>query len=242
MVGSLVLYETGVKSNKSTAAALVTTLILGCMPGVTFARPDSTSLYNPKDSTMKTVVVILYNGVELMDFAGPAEVFITTNEQKSFKVVTVADSLSPVITMGGVSVNPDYTYGSVPKADIIVVPGGNMQEFGEVGRQWLKTASTDAYYVLSVCFGAFILADVGLLDGIEATTHHWGLKGLTKAAPKCKVMGCERYIASGKIVSTAGVTAGIDGALHIVEKLLGKEAANWTAGEWMEYQRITNDK
>jgi transcriptional regulator GlxA family with amidase domain len=88
---------------------------------------------------------------------------------------------------------------------------------------------------MSVCFGALLLADVGLLDGIEATTHHWAVENLQKAAPKCKVLKDRRFVDGGKIITTAGVTAGIDGALHVVERLLGKEAARWTAEEWMEH-------
>lgn len=90
---------------------------------------------------------------------------------------------------------------------------------------------------MSVCYGAFLLADAGLLDGIEATTHHWGVAALKGAAPQCKVVTGKRYVDSGKIITTAGVTAGIDGALRIVERLLGREAARWAAEEWMEHRR-----
>ena len=90
--------------------------------------------------------------------------------------------------------------------------------------------------------GAFLLARAELLDGISATTHRWGLSGLRSAAPNCKVVRSRRFVDSGKIVTTAGVTAGIDGALHVVERLLGKEQADWTANEWMEYKRPDDTK
>lgn len=190
-----------------------------------------------KEKRVKTVAVLLFEGVELMDFAGPAEVFIVADHGKAFKVVTVADSTKPLKTMGGITVTPDFDYAAAPKADVLVVPGGNTQAVGKDGRAWVKKASGDAEITLSVCFGAMLLADAGLLDGVEATTHRWGLDGLKKAAPKCKVVEGKRFVDAGKVITTAGVTAGIDGALHVVERLLGKEAAAWTADEWMEHPR-----
>ncbi len=187
--------------------------------------------------TTKTVAVLLFEGVELMDFAGPAEVFIVAEEGKAFRVVTVAESTRPLKTMGGVTVTPDFSYETAPKADVLVVPGGNTRAVGKAGRAWLKKASGEADVTLSVCVGAFLLADVGLLDGREATTHAWGIERLRQAAPKCKVVQGKRFVDSGKVVTAAGVTAGIDGALHVVERLLGKEAARWAAEEWMEHRR-----
>jgi len=186
---------------------------------------------------MKTVVVLLFEGVELLDFAGPAEVFIIAEKGKAFRVVTVAETTKPLKTMGGINVTPDFTYETAPKAEILVVPGGNMKAVGKSGRDWLKKASGAADFTLSVCFGAYLLADIGLLDGIEATTHHWGIDGLKKLAPKCKVVAGKRFVDGGKIITTGGVTAGIDGALHLVERILGKEAAKWAAEEWMEHRR-----
>jgi transcriptional regulator GlxA family with amidase domain len=186
---------------------------------------------------MKTVAVLLFEGVELLDFAGPAEVFIVADHGKAFRVITVAESAKPLKTMGGVTVTPDFSYADAPRADIVVIPGGNTKAVGKDGREWLKKAARDAEIVMSVCFGAFLLADAGMLDGIEATTHHWAIDDLKTRAPKCKVVENRRFVDGGKIVTTAGVTAGIDGALHVVERLLGKDAAQWTAKEWMEHPR-----
>ena len=183
----------------------------------------------------RRVAVLLFDGVELMDFAGPAEVFIIAAEGKAFRVVTVAESARPVRTMGGITVTPDFTFANAPKADILVVPGGNTKAVGKAGHDWIREASSRAEITMSVCYGAFLLARTGLLDGIEATTHHWGIEDLRKAAPKATVVTGRRFVDSGRILTTAGVTAGIDGALHIVERLLGKEAAKWAADEWMEH-------
>jgi transcriptional regulator GlxA family with amidase domain len=185
------------------------------------------------------VAILLFEGVELLDFAGPAEVFGVAGEGQSFQVFTVAESTDLLRVMGGVTVKPDYAVKDAPKADVLVVPGGSMRNLGASGRAWLKKSAKDTEIVMSVCMGAFLLADAGLLDDIEATTHRWGIENLKKAAPKCKVVTERRFVDAGKVVTTAGVTAGIDGALHVVERLYGKEVARWTAEEWMEYRRDT---
>lgn len=183
----------------------------------------------------KNVAILLFDGVELLDFAGPAEVFIVTAEGRSFRVFTVAESTDPLKTMGGITVTPDFRYADAPSADILVVPGGNLRGVGQPGIEWIRRAAGKSEIVMSVCFGAFLLAKAGLLDGIDATTHHWGADDLKKAAPKCNVVTGKRYVDSGKVITTAGVTAGIDGALHIVDRLLGEEAVDWTARQWMEH-------
>lgn len=183
----------------------------------------------------RTVAVLLFEGVELLDFTGPAEVFIVAAEGKAFRLITVAESLLPLKTMGGVTVTPEFACGSAPLSEVVVVPGGDMRNVGPAGLEWIRAAARDAEVVMSVCMGAFLLARAGLLDGIAATTHHWGIDRLRKAAPRCRVVEGERYVDSGRILTTAGVTAGIDGALHVVERLLGAEAARWTAAEWMEH-------
>jgi transcriptional regulator GlxA family with amidase domain len=181
--------------------------------------------------------VLLFEGVELLDFTGPAEVFIVAAEGKAFRVVTVAESAKPLRTMGGVRVTPDFNYRTAPRADVVVIPGGDMRNVTRAGLDWICDAARKAEIVMSVCMGAFLLARAGLLDGIAATTHRWGIKGLKTAAPNCRVLAGRRYVDSGRVVTTAGVTAGIDGALHVVERLLGREAARWTAQEWMEYRK-----
>lgn len=188
-----------------------------------------------KEPGVRSVALLIFDGVELMDFAGPAEVFVVTQQGKAFRVFTVAQKEGPVKTMGGLTIQPEFTIDNAPKADILVIPGGDMRNVAAAGRAWIKKAAGEAQIVLSVCMGAFLLADAGLLDGIEATTHHWGIANLQKAAPKCKVVEGRRFVDGGKVITTAGVTAGIDGALHIVERLLGKEAATWTARQWMEH-------
>jgi transcriptional regulator GlxA family with amidase domain len=192
----------------------------------------------PRDKPM-SVAVLIFEGVELLDFAGPAEVFAVADYGRSFKVFTVSHETKPIRTMGGIRVTPDYAFEQAPQADILVIPGGKMSNAGPAAKTWIKEAAEDSEVVMSVCMGAFLLAESGLLEDIEATTHRWGIAGLRRAAPKCKVVSGKRFVDSGRVVTTAGVTAGIDGALHLVERFYGKEAADWTANEWMEYRRPT---
>lgn len=186
----------------------------------------------------KTVAVLLFDGVELLDFAGPAEVFVVAERGRAFRVITVAAEKKPLSTMGGIALEPASPFDDAPRADVLVVPGGDTKNVGEAGIEWIRRAAADAEVVLSVCYGAFLLARAGLLDGIEATTHHWGIEDLKRAAPACRVVSGRRTVDAGKVVSTAGVTAGIDGALHVVERLLGRDAARWTAEEWLEHPRV----
>ncbi len=186
---------------------------------------------------MRRVAILVFPGVELLDFAGPAEVFVVAAEGKAFEVLTVAERPGPLRTMGGIELVPSHTCDDAPRADVVVVPGGDLGQVGEAGRAWVLRASAEAEIVLAVCFGALLLARLGLLDGLDATTHTWGREGLARAAPACNVVAGPRFVDAGRVVTSAGVTAGIDAALHVVERLLGPEAATWTAEGWMEHRR-----
>lgn len=185
--------------------------------------------------TRRTVGILVFPGVELLDFAGPAEVFIVAAEGEAFRVVTIAERKEPIATMGGVTIVPDHRIVDAPDLDVLVVPGGDMRNFGAEGRAWLAATSPRTEITLSVCMGAMLLAEAGLLDGLEATTHHWGIERLRALAPHATVVEGTRFIDAGRVITTAGVTAGIDGALSVVSRLLGPEAAVWTAREWMEH-------
>ncbi|MFZ1730524.1 MAG: DUF6265 family protein [Bacteroidota bacterium] len=215
--------------------SLLSMLVMACSAYVLTAASRVEEIPPNDVDSVRTVAILLFEGAELMDVTGPAEVFIVAAEGKAFRVVMIAESTAPLRTMGAVSITPDYSFGDAPQADVIVVPGGDMQNISQAGMDWLQSASEEAEIVMSVCMGAFVLARAGMLDGIEATTHHWGIAKLRRAVPECRVIEGSRFVDSGKIITTAGVTAGIDGALHIVGRLLGTEAARWTASEWMEH-------
>lgn len=189
-----------------------------------------------KKKGRRSVAIMIFDGVELLDFAGPAEVFIVAEHGRAYTVYTVAATKQPIKTMGGIIVTPQHSIEDAPKPDILVAPGGNTSNVTPKMAKWMRKAADEAEIAMSVCMGAFLFAEAGLLDGREATTHRWGWESLERAAPKCKLVKNRRFVDTGKIITTAGVTAGIDGALHIVERLNGKEAARWTAHEWMEHR------
>ena len=148
------------------------TIAIGAFYLASTKRHDNSALAAPMEEEMesgdkKAVAILLFDGVELLDFAGPAEVFIIANRSRSFRVVTVAETAKPLKTMGGITVTPDYAMDEAPKADILVVPDGNTRAIGKAGREWLKKASGEAEITMSVCYGVFLLADAGLLNGGE---------------------------------------------------------------------------
>jgi putative intracellular protease/amidase/YHS domain-containing protein len=179
----------------------------------------------------RSVVILIFSGMELLDFAGPAEVFASAG----FKVSTVALNRNPIRCMGLVSLTPDHTLADCPRADILVIPGGSTAvSRNKSVTDWVAERATEAEVTMSVCTGAFVLAKAGVLDGKAATTHWSGISALRKQFPKITVLDEQRVVDNGNIVTTAGVSAGIDGALHVVDRLLGRPAATKTA-RYMEY-------
>ena len=189
------------------------------------------------------VAILIFDDVEILDFCGPFEVFSVAGKEvgeKHFQVFTVAEKLSPVRTANGLSVNPDHDLEGCPRADVLVVPGGWGSRAAMKNQRivdWLKERSAKAGIVLSVCTGALILGRAGLLDGLAATTYHKSFELLAEAAPRTEQRPGERFVDNGRIITSAGVSAGIDAALHVVEKLLGRKTAQQTAG-YMEYNWV----
>lgn len=196
------------------------------------------TLVKKSEVRMMNVAIVLWNGVELLDFAGPGEVFAATQTEKAgFNVYTVGELDEPIVSQGFVEITPKYTIENCPRPDIIVLPGGGT---GAALRahaliKWVKDSEKDATAVMSVCTGAFILAEAGLLDGKEATTHWSAIDRLKEVAKNTKVFADRRFVDNGKIITCAGVSAGIDGSLHLVAKLLGDDVARHTA-RYMEYE------
>lgn len=185
----------------------------------------------------RNVAILVYEGVELLDFAGPGEVFAAArgSSGRAFRVFTVAEDKRPVRSQGFVEVTPEYSIGDCPAPDILVLPGGSVPDGNRDLQEWVKHCAKDAELVMSVCNGALLLARTGLLDGLEATTHRGSLESLAQASPTTRVLTNRRFVDSGRVMTCAGVSAGIDGALHVVERLHGSEAARRTA-HYMEYE------
>jgi transcriptional regulator GlxA family with amidase domain len=185
----------------------------------------------------RKVAILVFDGVELLDFSGPGEVFAAASGSSGhgFRVFTVAKTKAAVTSQGFVHITPEFTIGDCPAPDIVVLPGGNVPDQDPELQAWVKRCSGSAELVMSVCNGAFLLAETGLLDGLEATTHHGSLAALTANFPRTRVLTNRRFVDSGRVMTCAGVSAGIDGALHVVERLLGQESAKRTA-RYMEYE------
>jgi transcriptional regulator GlxA family with amidase domain len=179
------------------------------------------------------VLFYLQDGVEVLDFAGPMEVF----SYAGFDVAVVSKTKKPILAQGILKILPDYSIEDAPEADILAFFGGNSGNASNDPAviNWVKTAKSPKYY-FSVCTGAFILGKAGLLDHLTVTTFHESITRLQEAVPTAKVLSNVRFVDNGKIITTAGISAGIDGALHLVEKIRGKEIAVQTA-RYMEYDK-----
>jgi len=169
-----------------------------------------------------TVAILVFNGVQIIDIAGPWEVFGTAG----FLVHTVAEKLEPLTMVFGQKVLPDYTFENSPKADILLVPGGGVSGPMKNPRliQWIQAKAKDVNHVMSVCTGAFLLGKAGLLAGQTATATY-GMVDDLLTFPNTKVVYDQRYVDNGKIITTAGLSSGIDGALHLVSKILSRGEA-----------------
>lgn len=186
-----------------------------------------------------TVCFYLYDGVEVLDFAGPMEVF----SYAGFKIFTVAKTKKPLISQGILKVTPDYSIKDAPQADIFAVFGGSDEVASNDGEvlSWIQSRDKTTKSYFSVCTGAFILGKAGLLDGLTVTTFHKSIANLQRVVPKAKVLENVRYIDNGRVITTAGISAGIDGALHLVAKIRGKEAAAAIAKQ-MEYDKYVPEQ
>jgi putative intracellular protease/amidase len=192
----------------------------------------------PGEAAPKNVAILLFPGVQIIDYTGPWEVLghAWVNGHRAFRIYSVAETPAPIRTSMGMSVNPEFTYSNAPSADVLVIPGGGVdpQLDNAATIAWLKASAKKAEVVLSVCNGAFFLAKAGLLDGLEATTFAGMIDDLRAAAPRTKVVRDKRFVDNGRVVTAAGLSSGIDGALHVIEKLYGKGAAQMAA-VGMEY-------
>ena len=173
----------------------------------------------------------------MLDFSGPGEVFACVGRGEAFNVYTVAATPDEITSQRFVIIKPQYTFANCPPPDIIVLPGGRTDVPLANAKviEWIKKSSERAEVIMSVCTGAFLLVESGLLDGKEATTHWSAIESLKQQAPKTIVRENRRFVDNGKIVTAAGVSSGIDAALHVVDRLLGREVAQKTA-RYMEYK------
>ncbi len=197
----------------------------------------------PMPMTMKkrTVAILIFDQVEVLDFTGPFEVFSVASEllyNILFEVKIVAENTSPVSTVNGMKVIPSQSIYDISECDILVIPGGvGTRKLLNNTRliQHIQNLHQKAKYVMSVCSGALLLAEAGLLNGQAYCTHRDIYADMEKLVPDGKPMKGERFASAGKVFTSAGISAGIDLSLHILNLMHGDEVMRRTSG-YMEYR------
>ena len=193
----------------------------------------------------KRVGIIIFDEIEVLDFCGPFEVFSTTrvNEERRreeaspFDVLLISQSGQRVTTTGGMKVIPDVSFEDCPGLDILVVPGGwgtRKEMSNQIMLSFVRSRASRVQTLASVCTGALILGNAGLLDGLRATTHWRTLQTMQDLFPNVTVDSKSHVVKAGKVITSAGISAGIDMALWVVAEYCGEAIARATARH-MEY-------
>lgn len=183
------------------------------------------------------VGILLFNEVEVLDFAGPFEVFsiasYPNSNEKVFQVSTVGQTGDMIFARNGLRVQPHFSFSDAPKFDVLIVPGGYGAEEIEIHNdtmiKWIQEREKHVKILASVCTGAFLLAEAGILNGKKATTHWMDIDRLEKEYPHIQVERSVKYIDEGHIITAGGISAGINMSFHLVGKLLSKDIARETA-------------
>jgi transcriptional regulator GlxA family with amidase domain len=198
---------------------------------------------------MRNVAIFIFDDVEVLDFTGPFEIFsvcgLRSGGEKPFNVYTVAEK-QQIRARNNLLIMANYLLDNCPAPDILLIPGGGgihadgtpfgsrKEMHNEIVLNWIREKNKTVELLLSVCTGSLILAKAGLLDGLSATTHWKALEAMQVAAPNTKLFPEKRWVDNGRIILSAGVSAGIDMSLYVISKLLGKEAADENA-QYIQY-------
>jgi transcriptional regulator GlxA family with amidase domain len=188
----------------------------------------------------KKLGIFIFDDVEVLDFCGPLEVFGSANKEMdegALEIFTFSESVENIDASSPLTVKPDYDLDHVPAMDYMVIPGGigtrSLLDNDDL-IEWLADAGPKTELLMSVCTGSLLLAEAGLLDGKEATTHHEAIDQLKELGPHIDVREDQRIVDNGDIICSAVISSGIDMSLHVVEKLFGEEVAKRTKKR-MEY-------
>ncbi|MEL7004160.1 MAG: DJ-1/PfpI family protein [Bacteroidota bacterium] len=190
----------------------------------------------------RNVGILIFDDAEVLDFAGPFEVFSVTSELNNFEpfdVFTVSENLEPISAVNGLSVNPKFDFSNHPDIDILIIAGGFgvrklMQNKNVL--DWIDQVHQKTELTISICSGALLLGKLGLLDDEPYCTHHEVYELMEELVPTGNPQRDKRFVNTGKIYTSGGISAGIDLSFHIVEKMLGEKLAKNTAA-YMEYNR-----
>lgn len=200
----------------------------------------------------KIVGILIFNDIEVLDFCGPFEVLSVTrlDELKRidtispFDVKLISATKDVVLTTGGMKIVPDFDFGTCPKLDILIVPGGmgtRKLMYDENILDFVRKKSNEVEILTSVCTGSLILANAKLLEKVNATTHWKSLERMENEFKNIIVCKDKHFIEDGNIITSAGISAGIDMTLYIVKKYFGEEVSRATA-KYMEYTYLEKNK
>lgn len=203
--------------------------------------PNSESGSGPReDRTPLRVAILLFDDVEVLDFAGPFEVFAVARSdhgEPAFEVVTVALRSGPVVARHDLTILPTCTPDMLERVNILVVPGGlgtRREMHNPEMIHFIRATSASAQLTLSVCTGALLLGAARLLDGLSATTHWAAMNELRALECGVELHPEARIVDNGELITSAGVSAGIDAALHVISRTHGQSAAHETA-RYLQY-------
>jgi transcriptional regulator GlxA family with amidase domain len=214
---------------------------------------DTFVMKNNQKQLPLTVGILIFDQVEVLDVAGPFEVFSVTrlNEERGqhessspFRILLVSEKLCPVLAIGGLRFTPDVTIDNCPELDLLIVPGGwgTRTEVKNTNLlKWIANRASKAILTASVCTGSSILGKAGLLDGREATTHWRAFDFLSQSAPNANIREDVRFTLADPIFTSAGISAGIDMSLRIVSYFFGTKIGQATARQ-MEYPYPRSDR
>jgi transcriptional regulator GlxA family with amidase domain len=187
------------------------------------------------------VGIFVFNDVEVLDFAGPFEVFslVTRDNEKLFEVIIISEKGELIQAGNGLRIQPDFSFNDKLIFDILIIPGGYGAEEVEIKNKvvidWIKKQKDVVKILASVCTGAFLLAESGILDNKKATTHWMDILRLESKYPKIKVIKDTRFVDEDNIITSGGISSGINMSFHIIKKLFGLQIAKMTAKR-MEYE------
>jgi transcriptional regulator GlxA family with amidase domain len=203
-------------------------------------------------SAKKKVGMLIFPNVELLDFCGPYEVFSTFHfdetknklEPSPFEIYLIAENEGLIKTRAGILVAAEYTLDNHPPFDILVIPGGwgtRAEINNEIIIDWIKKVARNVELITSVCTGSMLLGKAGLLKGKHATTHWNSLPWMKEEFPDTIIEDKYHIVEDGNVITSAGISAGIDMALKVVQKYYGDDVACSTA-RYMEYYYSTDNK
>jgi transcriptional regulator GlxA family with amidase domain/YHS domain-containing protein len=222
----------------STALGLAPLASLAERTAATLTAPasDAAPLAAPAQGSIP-VAVLISDGAVVIDFSGPWEVFesvsVMGRRDAPFKLYAVAETIAPVAASGGLTIVPNFTFKTAPLPKVVVIPAQNGA--GDAALEWIRKVTEQTDVTMSVCTGAFVLADTGLLKGKSATTHHNAYTDFAMKYADIRLIRGARFVEAGNLATAGGLSSGIDLSLRVVERYFGRDTAVRTA-YYMEYQ------